>query len=94
MAAVATSDFVNPQFSTTVAEAAASQIIGSLTLLDQFPLPVYNQVDQEQIAADQESVELVQQHTVQKNIHVSIPQTQEQILNSVQVILRELFLER
>ena len=36
---------------------------GSCPSLDELPSPVYNQVHQEQIAAEQESFERVQQHT-------------------------------
>ena len=56
---------------------------------------MYNEVHQEQmIAAEQESVECVRQHTVEQIVHVPVPQIQEQIVGSVQVIPRELFPER
>ena len=41
-----------------------------------------------------ESVERVQQHTVEQLVHLPVPQIQEQIVESVQVIPRELFPER
>ena len=46
------------------------------------------------LCAEQESVERVQQHTVSQIIHVPIPQIQEQFVESVQVIPRELFPEQ
>ena len=52
---------------------------------------MYNHVNQEQIAAEQESVERVQQQTAEHIVHVPIPQIQEQIEESVQEILQELF---
>ena len=89
-----TTSFVNPQFPTKAVEAFASQVIGSLPLLDEFAATVYDQVRQEQIAAEQERVERVQQRTVEQIVHVPVPQIQEQIVDSVQVIPRELFPER
>ena len=61
---------------------------GSFPSVDESASPVYNQVHQEQIAAEQESFERVQQHTVEQIIHVPIPHVQEQIAESIQVIPR------
>ena len=83
-----TTCFVTPQFSTTAVAASASRVIGSLPLLDEFAVLVYNQVHQEQIVAEQERV---QQRIAEQIVHVSAPQIQEQIVESVQVIPRELF---
>ena len=41
------------QFSITIVEASAPQVVGSLPPLEEFTGPVYNQVHQEQIAADE-----------------------------------------
>ena len=49
-----TTGFVNPQFSVLAVEASASQVVGSLPSVDESASPVYNQVHQEQIAAEQE----------------------------------------
>ena len=86
-----TTAFVNPQFSTAAVESSASQVIGSLPLLDEFAVPVYNRIRQEQLVAEQERV---QQHTAAHIVHVPVPQIQEQTVESVQVIPRELFPER
>ena len=89
-----TTGFVNPQFSISAVEDSASQVVGSFPSVNGSASPVYKQVHQEQIAAEQESVERVQQLTVEQIVHVPIPQIQEQIVESVQVIPRELFPER
>ena len=70
--------FVNPQLSISA-------------VVDETASSAYNQVHQEQIAAEQESVECVQQHTVEQIVHVPTPQIHEQIVESVQVFSRELF---
>ena len=57
---------MNPQFSIPAVEACASRVVGSFPSVDESASPVYNQVHQEQIAAEQESVECVQQHTVEQ----------------------------
>ena len=85
-----TTGFANPQFSVPAVEASASQVVGCFPSVDEVASPGYNQVHQEQIAADSESVERVQQHTVEQIVHVPIPQIQEQVVESVQVIPREL----
>ena len=64
------------------------------SFLDEFAVPVFNQIRQEQIVAEQESVERVQQHTAEQHFHVPIPHFQEQIVESIQVFPRELFPER
>ena len=64
-------------------EAFASQVIGSRPLLDEFAVPVCNQTHQEQSVAEQERV---QQCTAEQVVHVLVPQIQEQIVGSVQVI--------
>ena len=81
-----TTGFVNPRFSIPAVEASASQVVGSFPSVDESVSPLYNQVHQEQIAAEQESVERVQQHTVEQIVHVPVPQIQEQIVESVHVI--------
>ena len=91
---VDTTGFVNPQFSILAVEAFASQVVGSFPFVDESAQPVCNRVHQEQIVSEQESVECVQQHTVGQIVHVTIPQIQEQIVESVQVIPRELFPEQ
>ena len=55
---VDTTGFVNPQFSLP-----SSQVVGSFPSLNKLTSLVYNQVHQEPIAAEQKSVEGVQQHT-------------------------------
>ena len=67
---------------------------GSCPSLDELPSPVYNQVHQEQIAAEQESFERVQQHTVEQIIHVPIPQIQEQIVVGVKEVPQDRFPEQ
>ena len=64
-----TTGFVHPQFSTTAVEASASHVIGSLPVLDEFAVPVYNQIRQEQIVAEQERV---QQHTAEQFAHLPV----------------------
>ena len=59
-----TPGFVNPQFSTTAVAATASQVIGSLPLLVKFAAPVYNQIRQEQIVAEETTQKLVDIQTV------------------------------
>ena len=87
----AATSFVSPQFTSFAVEASASQVVGSFPSEDETASPVYNQVHQEQIAAEQESVERVEQHTVEQLVHVPIPQIQEQLVEGDQVIPRELF---
>ena len=45
------SGLVNPQFSISVVEASAPQVVGSLPPFEEFGAPVYNQIHQEQIVA-------------------------------------------
>ena len=89
-----TTGFVNPQFSVPAVEASVSHVVGSISPLKEFAAHVYSQVRQEQIAAEQKSVECVQQHTVEQIVHVPFPQIHEQIVKSVQVIPRDLVPER
>ena len=56
--------------------------------------PVYNQVHQEQISAEQEKFERVQQHTVDQIVHVPIPQSQELNMEGVKDIPQERFLQQ
>ena len=67
---------------------------GSSPSVDDSASPVYNQVQQGQIAAEQESFERVQQHTAEQIIHVPILQIQEQIVEGVKSPLRNVFLSR
>ena len=53
--------------------------------------PVYNQVRQEQISAEQDKFERVQQHTVEQIVHVPIPQSQELNMEGVKDIPEERF---
>ena len=55
---------------------------------------MYIQVHQEQIAAEQDFFERVQQHTVQQIVHVPIPHIQEQIVEGVKQIPQERFPEK
>ena len=89
-----TTGFVNTQFSILLWRPLPHKSLVLFLSVDETASPVYNQVFQEQIAAEQESVERVQQHTVEQIVHVPIPQIQEQIEESVQVIPRELLSER
>ena len=59
---------------------------GSLPSVDELSLPVYNQIHQEHIAAEQESIERLQQHTAEHITHVPIPQIQEQIVEGTKEI--------
>ena len=56
--------------------------------------PVHNQVHQEQISAEQEKIERVQQHTVDQIVHVPIPQSQELNMEGVKDIPQERFLQQ
>ena len=56
--------------------------------------PVHNQVRQEQISAEQEKFECVQQHTVDQIVHVPIPQSQELNMEGVKDIPQERFLQQ
>ena len=87
---VDTTGFMNPQFSVPAVEASASQAVGSSPSVDESASPQYNEFRQEQIVAEQERV---QQRTAEQTVHVPVPQVQE-IVESVQVIPRELFPER
>ena len=53
--------------------------------------PVHNQVHQEQISAEQDKFERVQQHTVEQIVHVPIPQSQELNMEGVKDIPQERF---
>ena len=53
--------------------------------------PVYNQVHQDKISAEQEKFERVQQHTVGQIVHVPIPQIQELNMEGVKEIPQEPF---
>ena len=44
-------DLVNPQFSISAVEASPLQVVGSLPPLEEFDVPVYNQIHREQIVA-------------------------------------------
>ena len=68
---------MKPQFSIHAVEAPASQIVGSFPSVDESASPVYNQIHQEQIATEPESVECAQQHTVEQLVYVPVPQIQE-----------------
>ena len=52
---------------------------------------MYNQVHQEQISAEQDKFERVQQHTVEQTLHVPIPQSQELNVEGVKDIPQERF---
>ena len=52
---------------------------------------MYNQVHQEQISAEQDKFERVQQHTVEQIVHVPIPQIQELNMEGVKDIPQERF---
>ena len=65
----------------------------SLPPLDVSAAPVYNQVRQEQIAAEQECVERVQQPKVKQMVHVPVPQVQEQIVEGIKEVPQERFPE-
>ena len=56
--------------------------------------PVYNQVHQDQISAEQDTFERVQQHTVGQIVHVPIPQNQELNMEGVKDIPQERFLQQ
>ena len=58
-------------------------------LVDESASPVYNQVHQEQISAEQDKFERVQQHTVEQIVHV--PQSQELNMEGVKDIPQERF---
>ena len=75
-------------------EASDPHVDGSLSPLDVSAAPVYNQVRQEQIAAEQERVERVQQRTVEQTVYVPVPQIQEQIVEGVKEIPRERVLQQ
>ena len=75
---------MNPQFSTYAVESSASQVFGSFTAVNESAPPVFEQVYQEQIAADPRSFDRTQQRTVENSVHVPIPQFQEQSVESVQ----------
>ena len=72
----------NPQCPIIAVEATAPQVVGSPPSLDESAAPICNQARQEQIAAEQDRV---QQHTVEKIVHVPVPLTQEQIVEAVEV---------
>ena len=91
---VDTTAFVKSQFSITAVEASASQVVDSFPCVNESALHVYNLVHQEQITAEQESVERVQQHTIEQIVHVPSPQIHQQMMGNVQVIPRQLFPER
>ena len=55
---------------------------------------MHNQVHQEQISAEQEKFERVQQHTVEQIVHVPIPQSQELNMEGVKDIPQERFLQQ
>ena len=55
---------------------------------------MYNQVRQEQISAEQDKFERVQQHTVDQIVHEPIPQSQELNMEGVKDIPQERFLQQ
>ena len=57
---------------------------GSVPSVDESASPVYNQVHQERIPAEQEGIERVQQRTIEQITHVPVPQVQEQIVERYQ----------
>ena len=75
-------------------EASASQVVGSFTAVNESAPPVFEQVYQEQIAADPGSFERTQQRTVENIVHVPIPQIQEQFVEGVKEIHQERLSER
>ena len=85
---------VNPQFSTFAVEASASQVVGSFAAVNESAPPVFEQVYQEQIAADPGSFERTQQSTVENIIHVPIRTIQEQFVEGVKEIHQERLSER
>ena len=89
-----TTGLVNPHCPITTVEASAPHVDGSLPPLDVSAAAVCNQIRQEQIAAEQERVELVQQRTVEQIVHVPVPQIQEQIVDGVKEIPQERFPEQ
>ena len=82
--------FGNLQFSSKAVEASASQVVGSFLAVDKSASPVYIHFHQEQVVADPECVERVQQRTV----HVPILQIQEQFVESAKEIPQERLSER
>ena len=68
-----TTGFMNALFSTTAVEASASHVTGSFFLLAEIAVPVYNQIRQEQIVAEQECA---QPRTTEQIVHVPVPQIQ------------------
>ena len=77
---------MNPQFSAFAVEASASQVVGSFTAVNESAPPVFEQVYQEQIAADPGSFERTQQRTVENIVHVPISQIQDQFVEGVKDI--------
>ena len=80
---------VNPHFSTFAVEASASQVVGLFPAVNESAPPVFEQVYQEQIAADPGSFECTQQRTVENIVHVPIPQIQVQFVEGVKEIHQE-----
>ena len=70
-----TTGLVHPQFSFTAVEVSAPQAVGSLSPLEEFDAPVYNQIHQELIVAGETTQHRVENPAVQEQvIYQEIPQ--------------------
>ena len=80
--------FVSPQISSTAVEPSSSHVVDSLPPSEEFTEPVYNQADQEQIAAGETNENIAEIPVVQKQVIVQeIPEvpslcTIKSIMNS------------
>ena len=85
---------VSPQFSSTVVEASAPQVLLSLPPFEEFSAPVYNQDHQEQIVAWEMTQNVVENPAVQEQVIVhEIPpvfeRIQERIVEPIEVLPHE-----
>ena len=69
--------------------ASASQVVGLFPAVNESASPVFEQVYQEQIAADPGRFERTQQRTVENIVHVPIPQIQVRFVEGVKEIHQE-----
>ena len=84
----------NPQFSITGVEVSAPQAVGSFPPLEEFDVPVYNQIHREQIVAgemNQNTFEnpAVQEQVIVQEIPTIVERIQERIVEPIEVLPHE-----
>ena len=87
-------DLVNPKFSISAVEAYPLQVVGSLSPLEEFVVPVFNQIHREQIVAGETTQNTVENPAVQEQVIVQeippiVERIQERIVEPIEVLPHE-----